>query len=218
MFAKLYDVFLPAWCLLNWMMPAQLYDVCSFVWGLPTCRMSALLHDVFLPAWCPLTCMVSANLYVWCLLYCMMSFYLDVFLSVWCLQTFMSVQLYNVCYLYDVFYLHKLCLPTYMKSAHLYDVCLLVWCLPTCKMSVNLNDILLIIPPWYGHLKLGLSTVYVVCSIAPQKFSIIFREVVFCFCQGNSPSRIVSCELFWAPQWKSLFPLPLHVVCLAKWY
>ncbi len=142
MSAYLYYVFLLAWCLLNWMMTAYLYDVCSTVClltckSLPTCMMSALL-------WCPYTCMMSAYLY-------------DFRAFVWCLPTctkfptcIMSAYQYDVCstviyaFLYNAFppvrhVLFVWRLRTSMMSAQLCDVCLLVWSLPS-YMSVSLYN------------------------------------------------------------------------------
>ncbi len=84
-------------------MSAQLYEVCSAVWCLPTFIMFALLYDAYLPA-------LSVQLY-------------DVCLPVWCFPTRMIFS-----YLYNVS-LPVWCLPTFLMSAQLYDVRLLVWCL-----------------------------------------------------------------------------------------
>ncbi len=60
--------------LLDCVMSAYQFDVCSTVWRLPTWMVSALLYS-----------MMSAYLYTWCLPICMISVYLyDCFLTVWC--------------------------------------------------------------------------------------------------------------------------------------
>jgi hypothetical protein len=121
----LYDVCSTVWCLLNCMMSAQLYEVClpynvlSIGWCLP--RVIAIfLYNFFL-------CLHGVWSTVWCLSTCMMSAQLYVVcLPEWCLLSCMMPA-----YLYDVFS------TEWKMFAHPYDVCLPLY-LPTCMMSVNL--------------------------------------------------------------------------------
>ncbi len=132
----LYDFFLPILrqlnCLLNSMMSARLYDVCSTIWRLSTCMMSAVLYDrrlpvgLFLPVWCLLDCMMSAYLYdvvlpVWCLYSCAVSAHWnDVCSTIWCLPTCIISS-----YLCDVF-TTRICLSTYIYVSLPVWVCSIV--------------------------------------------------------------------------------------------
>ncbi len=141
MFSYLYNV-----CL------AYLYDVCSTVWCLLNCVISAQPYDVCPTVWCLLNCMMSAQLYDVC------STVQYVCSTVWCLPTCMtSALLDEVCFLlscmissyrYDVVLLYDVCLPVWCllywtMSSHLYDVYSSVWCLLSYAMSAQLCQVCL---------------------------------------------------------------------------
>ncbi len=120
-------------CLPVRLVSPYLYGACSTI-SLPACLMSpsfmvsAQLYDVCLTVWCLLNCMVSAQLYV-----CLPVFSLPAcrFLPscMMCADCVVSALSLSVWWLLNLW-----CLPTCLKSAQLWDVCLPVQCLPTCMI------------------------------------------------------------------------------------
>lgn len=100
-------------------MPACLHDVCSMVWCLHTCMMSAQQYDVQYVL--PERCLPTSTM--WCLPICITYAYLyEVCSTASCLPTsMMSSHLFDVASPNDV--------HTLVWCAQLYDVWLRVWCL-----------------------------------------------------------------------------------------
>ncbi len=90
----LFAFFLDVLRLLNYVMSACLYDICSIMWCLPSFTMFAQLYEVSSTVWCLSSIIVSADLYYMpnCRMsaQCTMSIFLyPVFLPVWCVPTCM---------------------------------------------------------------------------------------------------------------------------------
>ncbi len=137
--------------------------ICSTLWCLSTCMMSAYLKDACSAVWCCLPVwgllnyiksaeyMMTSYLYdvcsaLRCLLYCMMPVYLyELFLPVWCLPIWMmTAYLHYVCLpahiISDYVYFTMWCLDIYMSIyEYLYDIWLLVSCLHICLLTWNMS-------------------------------------------------------------------------------